>query len=89
MVTKTEVTHALLTTIELALDSLLLVLTDGTTHNDLLYHRGRIENVGKSLARLESIISRCGSEELLTGRIGELQAKYEILASKVTYKRIA
>lgn len=89
MVTKTEVTHALLTTIELSLDSLLLVLSDGTTYQDLKYHKKRVDNVGKSLSRLEIVINQCASDELLTQRVQELQAKHVLLVNKVVYKRIA
>lgn len=88
MITKTEVIHALLTTISLSLDSLILVIMDECNQKELQYHRSQIEQVGKSLTRLSSILTNT-EEPLTVVQLDDLQSKYRLLTSKLTHKHVA
>jgi len=89
MGSKTQVIGSLLTTIEISVDSLLLVLADGVPTRDQEHYKGQMERISKSLNKLSLIINGNTNYGTLTSQLDCIRAKHNILTLQTTYNRIA
>lgn len=89
MDSKTQVIGALLTTTETALDTITLVLEGNISTREIGKYKKKIERLGRSVDRLTEMVEGNMSYGVLQPQMGDIRNKYQLLASQVTYKRIA
>ena len=89
MGSKTQVIGSLLTTIEISVDSLLLVLADGIPMRDQAHYKQQMDRISKSLDKLGLIINGNTNYGTLTSQLDGIKAKHNLLTLQTTYKRIA
>ena len=89
MGSKTQVIGSLLTTIEISVDSLLLVLADGIPMRDQAHYKQQMDRISKSLDKLGLIINSNTNYGTLTSQLDGIKAKHNLLTLQTTYKRIA
>ena len=89
MGSKTQVIGSLLTTIEISVDSLTLIMRDGVPMREQKHYKQQMERISKSLNKLNSIINGNLNYENLTPQLDSIKAKHNLLALQTTYKRIA
>ena len=89
MGSKTQVIGSLLTTIEISVDSLTLIMRDGVPTRDQKHYKQQMERISKSLNKLSLIINGNSNYDTLTIQLDDIKAKHNLLTLKTTYKRIA
>lgn len=77
---KTQVIGSLLTTIEISVDSLILLLSDGVPKGDQLHYKQQLERVSKKLDKLSLIINSNDTYSILTHQLDDITLKYNTLS---------
>lgn len=80
MDSKTQVIGSLLTTIEISVDSLLLIMRDGVPTRDQAHYKQQMERVSKSLGRLSLIINSNDAYTSLKQQLDDIGIKYTTLS---------